>query len=98
MRFQESDKRIRDAHFAMEKRLDGMNEFRQQLKDSQATLITKNEALSMHESSSKRLLDLARRIELIEKLTSNWQGRIVMIAIIPAIIPTVVSLFILWKR
>lgn len=98
MRFQESDKRLHDAHASMEKRLDGMNEFRETLKDSQSTFITKDEALSMHENSSKRLMELSRRMELLEALVSNWQGRLVMISILPAVIPICVTLFLFWKR
>lgn len=69
MRFSESDKRVADALAANEKRLDGMNEFRQTISDNAAKFIT----LETYNAHHKALMD---KVELLEKQATFGGGRI----------------------
>jgi hypothetical protein len=58
-----------------------MNEFRDQLKDQAATLI------------SRKLLDsIVKRQEATDAVIVNWQGRLIVIAGIAALLPTAATL------
>lgn len=46
IRYDNIENNVRLANASMDKRLDGMNEFRQSLKDSNATFITKSELVA----------------------------------------------------
>jgi hypothetical protein len=57
---------------AMEHRLNGMNEFRDQLRDQAATLMPRTEYTSLHRILEDRLAGLAERMSALElRLTSR---------------------------
>ena len=60
-KFQVLEKNTDTARLSMEKRLEGMNEFRQQLKDQNGTFITKTDYEGRH-------LTLETKIEALEKI------------------------------
>ena len=63
---------IKLAHSGMEKRLDGMNEFRSQLKDQAATFLSRDEYALMHDKVLEDIRDLREsRAELSGKASQN---------------------------
>ena len=60
-KFQTLEKNMDLSRISMDKRLDGMNEFRQQLKDQNGTFITKTDYEGRH-------LTLETKIEALEKI------------------------------
>ena len=60
-KFQTLEKNMDLSRISMDKRLDGMNEFRQQLKDQNGTFITKTDYEGRHQT-------LETKIEGLEKI------------------------------
>jgi CO dehydrogenase nickel-insertion accessory protein CooC1 len=58
MRFTEIESARHVAYLTMEKRLEGMNEFRNQLKDQSSCFMTRNEYESKHEILASKIHDL----------------------------------------
>jgi hypothetical protein len=77
---------LNNAKASMEKRLEGMNEFRAQLKDQTAGFITRTEYQARHDGldtkSMSRHDQLEARLRGVEKLVWMGLGAVVMIQII----------------
>lgn len=95
-RFAEEEKHRREAgtlflefntreRSSMEKRLEGMNEFRQQLND-QATRFATRVELEL------RCNELERRVRILEQFQANITGRIAVVAGMTVILSLVISI------
>lgn len=63
------------ASSALEKRLDAMNEFRNQLRDQTGTFATKEQLDAVRNLSASEGSSRSERIVKIENEMSNWRGR-----------------------
>ena len=79
---QQLDRRIVDANHAtdlarqqMDKRLEGMNEFRQQLSEQANRLITREEVQAKQDAYIPAINETQRRLSLLETTQANMQGR-----------------------
>ena len=80
---------VNKSTLELQKRLDGMNEFREALKDAQLQFMTKNEYNIQHRP-------LTKSIDTIEKKIANWEGRIYMTVGIIASISVAVGALIMF--
>ncbi len=64
-RIADQDKAVLTANMANDKRLDSVNEFRNQLNDQTRTFLTRNEFSAQHESLQKQITALTNRINLM---------------------------------
>ena len=81
----------------LEKRLEGMNEFREALKDQSASFLTREVYEVQHENLSTRLDRLAERVGAAERWESGINGRTIGVSAavgIAVIIFTIVLKFI----
>ena len=79
---QQLDRRIVDANHAtdlarqqMDKRLEGMNEFRQQLSEQANRFITREEVQAKQDAYIPAINENQRRLSLLETTQANMQGR-----------------------
>lgn len=79
------------AATAVEKRLEGMNEFRQQLNDQTSRLMTRAEYEGKHESIEKR-------ITFLEKTAANFEGRLWAVGGSIGVISIIVSIGLHYLR
>ena len=82
-----SDKAISKAETATEKRFDGVNEFRDTLRDQAATLLSRSEYLIQHKALEARFTQIEDKVSTIENRTIgkreglSFVGQIVLGAI-----------------
>ncbi len=88
--FELNELAIMKAEGAVNKHLDSMNEFRNQMKDERDTFATR-------ESLSLGVGDLEKRVDTLEKTNSFSAGRLWMIMAFFAGIPTIISLIALFR-
>ena len=91
-RFNGIDKSTQIANNALDKRLDAMNAFREQLKDQAAHFITKGEADALASSYKPTIEATMNRISELEKSKANMDGRLVVAGISVTIAATILSL------
>jgi len=91
-RLESIDREKEVAYRAMEKRLDGMNEFRDTLKDQGGTFLTKNEYCNFKDSVEK---DLRMLRESRAELAGKASQLSVNISLLIAIIGLILSI---WSR
>lgn len=79
---QQLDRRIVDANHAtdlarqqMDKRLEGMNEFRQQLSEQANKFITREEVQAKQDAYIPAINENQRRLSILETTQANMQGR-----------------------
>lgn len=96
---QQLDRRIVDANHAtdlareqMDKRLEGMNEFRQQLNDQTAKFITRDEVQAKQDAYIPTINEVQRRLSLIENSLANIQGRMWAIGVGFTILTVVINI------
>ena len=75
-RFQASEDALKEARGALEKRLEGMNEFRSQLSDQAATFVPRREAEQAAGANSEKIAALTTRFDQQQGarvgLSSGW--------------------------
>lgn len=96
---QQLDRRIVDANHAtdlarqqMDKRLEGMNEFRQQLSEQANRLITREEVQAKQDAYIPAINENQRRLSLLETTQANMQGRMWAIGVGFTIITVVINI------
>lgn len=96
---QQIDRRIADANHAtdlareqMDKRLESMNEFRQQLNDQTAKFITREEVQAKQDAYIPTINEAQRRLSLIENSLANIQGRMWAIGVAFTILTVVINI------
>lgn len=90
-RFKAIEKGTDVSRDSISKEFEGVNEFREQLKDHQNTLITRTEVGSM-------TVALSDRLNALEKVIANYEGRMLMIGLLSAAIPTLVIILLHFMR
>lgn len=108
-KFETMEKAVITAKDALDLRLEGMNEFRKQMAEQAANFMPRSEYLIQHKSigdrvdALQRLCDdrferLDKRVQLVELVKSNIQGRIwataVMVTLIIAGVQVVIQVLI----
>lgn len=85
---------IEKAEASVDKRLEGMNEFRAQLKDERANFITVDKLESEKTAIHGRIDAMAKDYDALEKWKNNMQGRFVIIAIVITVVAGLIGAFI----
>ena len=88
-KFIEAQRAIDKAESSMGLRLDGMNEFREQLNRQEGTYLTRFEY-------DKRHADLEYRIGQVRDLTTQWKGQMMTFGVLGAAAWSLLLLFIAW--
>jgi hypothetical protein len=81
----------------LEKRLEGMNEFREALKDQSASFVTRDVADIQHSAFTKRIDDIIDRVGAAERWESGINGRTIGVSAavgIAVVIFTIIMKFI----
>ena len=87
-----TEQAISVAVASMDKRLDGMNEFRQTLTSQQATFVRREMLDAFSKESEKKVEALAAIVEGIRRDQANTQGRMVGIAAAFSVAVVIVNL------
>jgi len=88
LRAKSADDAIAVATKTMDARLEGMNEFREQLNRQTHTFITRNEAELKHEQLTSKIEDLSQRVQGAELLKAEITGKITTLAVVITIYTT----------
>lgn len=89
-KIRESDREQRDIlRQEMERRLEGMNEFREQLQMQTATFVTREMFEHYRTLTNDALVSLGN-------WRSNLEGRMLVIAALPIVVGTVVAVITIW--
>jgi hypothetical protein len=83
-----NDKMVQSAKEYVDAKLDKMNEMREQIEKERAQLLNRGEYLGEHKA-------LETRVNGIEKIVSNLQGRLAVIGAIWSVVVIVIAHF--WK-
>lgn len=83
---------VSKAEQAMDKRLEGMNEFRQSLRDQNATFVTRDMSDARWSVLNDKIDGVDRRVDLQERWQSGIDGRTVGAAAAVSLIITVLGL------
>jgi hypothetical protein len=70
-------------------RLDGMNEFREALKDQATRFVSREELEARHLSSSEKL-------QFLHDTITNWQGRFWAVGVAVTLISGIISAIVAW--
>ena len=96
------DKAVNVSRVTMETRLEGMNEFRNSLKDQSGTFITRTELTLTFDKLHAEIKGLAGRIEGLELYKSSMEGKAsqmsVNIAYLISIISIIFGIINLWAK
>lgn len=91
-RFEQHQRALDLATQAMEKRLDGMNEFRQSLRDQSVLFLTRAEYDGKHEALRARIAALERYDERTQGSVAAYRFLIVLLGV-PGIAALAIALF-----
>ena len=89
LRAKSADTAIRLATDAMDARLEGMNEFRDQLNRQTHTFYTRTEADLKHEHFTGKIDDLIKRVNAVELLKAEITGKVTTLAVVVTLYTTV---------
>ena len=73
----------------MDSRLEGMNEFREQLNKQTLTFYTRTEADLKHEHFTGKIDDLIKRVNAVELLKAEITGKVTTLAVVVTLYTTV---------
>lgn len=94
--FMNSERAIQKAEVANEKRFDGINEFRGQLRDQAATFMPRTESISMHAATAEKISDIMTRLDRQEGrgsgLNSGWGLLLGAVGLLAAVVTIVFTL------
>ncbi len=94
-KFKASEAAITKAEFNLSKRLDGMNEFREALKDAAARMATRNELELVRITAHSETASLMEKVNALERAKSNLDGRLIVIAgLVSAAIAALIGWFV----
>lgn len=96
--FQLNELAIRKAEESMTNRLEGMNEFRLQLKDERTNLITKDVCEKVRDGQVVESERLETRLKVLERANAFSSGRLWMVMAFFAAIPTILALVALFRK
>ncbi len=82
---------VNKAEQSMNKRLDGMNEFRQQLKDQGATFVTRDQFEELNKRIVEQFESRDKRLSMVERFTWLLTGALVILQVLARYIPPLVS-------
>ena len=89
LRAKSADTAIRLATDAMDARLEGMNEFRDQLNRQTHTFYTRIEADLKHDHFTGKIDDLSKRVNAAELLKAEITGKVTTLAVVVTLYTTV---------
>ena len=93
-KFKALEKSTESARSAMEKRLDGMNEFRETLKDQAAKFVTRSELEILLERINEDVRILRESKAMIEGKASQFSLNVTMSIALCSLIISIVGMFI----
>ena len=86
------------AREGLEKRLDGMNEFRATLKDQASTFLTCAEFSAKHELIQKQVDDLRLKSAILDGKADQKSVNTIMVLAIITVFLTIIGLFFTWLQ